>query len=79
MNNILPDPHSFIDCKHLGIAVTHRSILGEAALCALHTMFPSGLPRGPIVLEGFVGNLFIYEPGSAQEEERSQRYQPKVT
>ena len=29
---------------------------------------PSGLPRGPIVLEGFVGNMFRYELGSTQEE-----------
>jgi hypothetical protein len=32
-------------------------------------VFPSGLPGGPIVLEGFVGNLFRSEPGSTQEEE----------
>jgi hypothetical protein len=30
-------------------------------------VFPSGLPGGPIVLEGFVGNLLRSEPGSAQE------------
>jgi hypothetical protein len=28
----------------------------------------SGFPRGPIVLEGFVGNLFRFEPRSTQEE-----------
>jgi hypothetical protein len=33
-------------------------------------MFPSGLLGGPIVLEGFVGNMFRYEPGSAQEVKR---------
>jgi hypothetical protein len=33
-------------------------------------VFPSSLPGGPIVLEGFVGNLFRSEPGSAQEVER---------
>jgi hypothetical protein len=35
-------------------------------------VFPSSLPGGPIVLEGFVGNLFIFEPGSAQEVEEKE-------
>jgi hypothetical protein len=30
-------------------------------------VFPSGLPGGMLGLEGFVVNLFICEPGSAQE------------
>jgi hypothetical protein len=30
-------------------------------------VLPSGLPGGPIVLEGFVGILFRSEPGSSQE------------
>jgi hypothetical protein len=34
---------------------------------------PSGLPGGPIVLEGFVGNLLRSEPGSTQEEVRRER------
>jgi hypothetical protein len=59
------DPHSFLDCKHLSIAVTHRTISGETAQYTLCVVFPSGLPRGPIVLEGFVGILFRSEPGSA--------------
>jgi hypothetical protein len=33
----------------------------------LCVVLPSGLPGGSIVLEGFVGNLFRSEPGSAQE------------
>jgi hypothetical protein len=35
-------------------------------------VLPSGLPGGPIVLEGFVGNLFRSEPGSAQEVEEKE-------
>jgi hypothetical protein len=53
----------------LSIVVTHKYISGETALCALHTSFPSGLPGGLIVLEGFVGNLFRSELGSEQEVE----------
>jgi hypothetical protein len=41
-------------------------------------VFPSGLPEGPIVLEGFVGNLFRYEPGSAQEVDRKSNNQQMV-
>jgi hypothetical protein len=37
-------------------------------------VFPSGLPGGPIVLEGFVGNLLRSEPGSTQEVE--ERFKP---
>jgi hypothetical protein len=37
-------------------------------LCALRVVFPSSLPGGMIVLEGFVGKLFKYEPRSTQEE-----------
>jgi len=37
---------------------------------------PSGLPGGPIVLEGFVGNLLRSEPGSSQEEK--ERYNQKM-
>jgi hypothetical protein len=33
-----------------------------------------GLPGGPIVLEGFVGNLLRYEPRSSQEVK--ERYKP---
>jgi hypothetical protein len=32
-------------------------------------VLPSGLPRGPVVLEGFVGKLLRSEPGSAHEVE----------
>jgi hypothetical protein len=41
-------------------------------------VFPSGLPRGSIVLEGFVENLFISEPGSAQEVDREINNQQMV-
>jgi hypothetical protein len=41
-------------------------------MCALRATFPSSLPRVLIVLEGFVGNMFIYEPILTQEEERIQ-------
>jgi hypothetical protein len=39
-------------------------------LCCVLCMqcLPSGLPGGLIVLEGFVGNMFISEPGSTQGE-----------
>jgi hypothetical protein len=37
----------------------------------LCVVLPSGLPGGSIVLEGFVGNLFRSEPGSAQEVDRN--------
>jgi hypothetical protein len=76
--NTLPDPHSFLDCKHLGIAVTHGAISGETMMCALHATLPSSLPRGLIVLEGFVGNMFIFEPGLTQDEETSHRYKSTV-
>jgi hypothetical protein len=66
--NTILDPHSFLDCKHLSIEVTHKIILGETALCTLCETLPSGLPGGAIVLEGFVGSLFRSEPGSTQEE-----------
>jgi hypothetical protein len=42
-------------------------------MCALRATLPSSLPGGLIVLEGFVGNMFISEPGLTQEEERSHR------
>jgi hypothetical protein len=64
----LHSPHSFLDYKHLSIEVTHRVISGETMLCALHTTFPSGVPGGSKVLEGFVGNLFRFEPRSNQEK-----------
>jgi hypothetical protein len=38
----------------------------QYTLCAV---LPSGLPGGPIVLEGFVGTLFRSEPGLALEQE----------
>jgi hypothetical protein len=40
----------------------------------MHATFPSDIPGGMIVLEGFVGNLFRYEPGSDQEV--NERYKP---
>jgi hypothetical protein len=39
-------------------------------LCTMRATFPFSLPGGPIVLEGFVGNIFRYEPRSTQEEEK---------
>ena len=71
--NTLPNSHSFLDFKHLGIVVTHRAISSETDLCTLCVTFPSSLPGGPIVLEGFVGNLLRFEPRSTQEEVRSHR------
>jgi hypothetical protein len=68
--NTLPYAHSFLDYKHMGITVTHRDILGEIALCTLCALFPFGLLGGPIVLDGFVGNLLKFELGSTQEEEK---------
>jgi hypothetical protein len=41
-------------------------------------VLPSGLPGGPIVLEGFVGSLFRSEPGSAQEVGRESSNQQMV-
>jgi hypothetical protein len=41
-------------------------------------VFPSGLPGGSIVLEGFVGNLFRSEPGSTQEVEERELNQQMV-
>jgi hypothetical protein len=66
-SNTIPYPHSLLECKHLSIAVTHRTISGETTQCIMSVVLPSGLPRGSIVLEGFVGNLFRDEPGSDQE------------
>jgi hypothetical protein len=63
-----PRPISFLDCKHLGIVVTHRAILVRLHCAPCSSALPSGLTGGPIVLEGFVGNLFRSEPGSTQEE-----------
>jgi hypothetical protein len=60
-------PHFFLDCKHLSILVTHRTILGETVQYILCVVLPYGFPGGPIVLEGFVGNMFRFEPGLAQE------------
>jgi hypothetical protein len=65
--NTLPDPHSFLDCKHLSIADTHKAISGETSWCTLCTLLPYGLLRGMIVLEGFVGNLLRFKPRSTQE------------
>jgi hypothetical protein len=41
-------------------------------------VLPYGLPGGSIVLEGFFGNLFKYEPRSAQEVERKSNNQQMV-
>jgi hypothetical protein len=42
-------------------------------LCILCATFPFGLPGGPIVFKGFVGNLFRFEHGSAREELKERR------
>jgi hypothetical protein len=63
----IPDAHSIPDCKHMSIVVTHRTILGETSQYNMCVVFLVGLPGGPIILEGFVGNLFRSELGSAQE------------
>jgi hypothetical protein len=39
---------------------------------------PSSLPEGMIVLEGFVGSLFRYEPSLAQEVRRESNNQQMV-
>jgi hypothetical protein len=72
------NPHSFLDRKHLGIAVTHKPISGETSLCTLCVALPSGLLGGPIVLEGFVGNLLRSEHGSTQEEVIGRNIQPTI-
>jgi hypothetical protein len=44
-------------------------------------VLPFSLPGGPIVLESFVGKLLKFEPGSTQEEvksERSNQYLPII-
>jgi hypothetical protein len=53
-----PDPHSFLGCKNLSFAATHRSISGEIVQYIQCPALPFGLLGGPIVLEDFVGNLF---------------------
>jgi hypothetical protein len=65
----IPNPHSFLDCKHLIFIVTHRTISGKTMQCTLCDVLPSRLPGGTIVLESFVGNMFRYEPGLSQEVE----------
>jgi hypothetical protein len=47
------------------IVATHRFILGETMQYTLCVAFPSGLPKGPIVLEVFCWKLVKYEPGSS--------------
>jgi len=51
----------------LGIAVTHKAISGETAQFTMCVVLPSGLSGEPIVLEGFFGNLWRFEPGSTKE------------
>jgi hypothetical protein len=46
------------------IATTHREILGETVRYTLCVSLPSGLPNGPIVLEGFCWELVKSEPRS---------------
>jgi hypothetical protein len=58
--------HPFLYCKHMSIAVPHKSISGETALCTLCAMFPSGLPRGPIVLRILLETYLRSKPWSAQ-------------
>jgi hypothetical protein len=41
-------------------------------MCTLCATLSSGLLGGLIVLEGFVGNMLISEPGLAQEEVKEQ-------
>jgi hypothetical protein len=62
----------------LSIVVTHRVISSDIVVCTLCATFPSGLPRGSIVLDGFVRNPLRYEPGSTKEEEISQRYNQQM-
>jgi len=42
-------------------------------------VLPSGLPGGSIVLEGFVGNMFISKIGSSQEVVRDINNQQMVS
>jgi hypothetical protein len=54
----------------MSIAATHRAISGETAQYTRCVVLPSGLPEGPIVLEGFCWELVKPEPRSIYDRGR---------